>query len=116
MAFLPILLALVSVVIWLYISVKRHNYNYMRHELLATIVILFFLAHPSLVRLMFALFSCTEIEEGEFWLINFMDIECWGDTHTFYALVVGIPSIAIWGIGMPTATLKMLMKEKKNLD
>lgn len=116
MAFLPFILALTSTVFWLYVSCKCKNYSYLKNELLATIIILFFLAHPSLVRLMFALFSCTEIESGELWLINFMDIRCWGDSHTFYALAVGIPAIIVWGIGMPTATLRLLMKDKKNLD
>ena len=58
MTFVPVLLILCAVLVWGSIAFYKSNINYMKDELLATIIILLFLAHPNLVKLEFSVFAC----------------------------------------------------------
>lgn len=69
-----------------------------------------FTAHPDIVERIFAVFSCTEIEDGEFYLNDDLDLECWNDEHTNFAFGVGIPGLILWVIGIPTVALLILTK------
>jgi hypothetical protein len=83
---------------------------------MSTIVVLLFLAHPSLTQSMFAVFSCTELDNRETWLITNLDIRCWDPTHTKYALTVALPFLLVFSIGIPTAVLGYLVRERAYLD
>jgi hypothetical protein len=115
-AMIPFFLCLLSLFFWFVITLfKRSSKNFSRH-VMATIVVLIFLAHPSLTQSMFAVFSCTELDNGEFWLITNLDIRCWDPTHTKYALTVSLPFLIIFSIGIPTAVLGYLIRERALLN
>ena len=66
---------------------------------------------------MFSAFSCMEIEDGKMWLVENLEIQCWEEKHLFYVLAVALPSIVIWGIGVPALCLTLLYtKFKKRLN
>jgi hypothetical protein len=83
---------------------------------MSTIVVLIFLVHPSLTQSMFAVFSCTELDNGETWLVTNCDIKCWDPTHTQYALTVALPFLLVFSIGIPTAVLGYLVRNADRLD
>mmetsp|Transcript_4575 Transcript_4575/g.614 ORF Transcript_4575/g.614 Transcript_4575/m.614 type:complete len:147 (-) Transcript_4575:394-834(-) len=83
--------------------------------MVATIVILLFLAHPNIVKFSFGIFSCEELDSGEWWMVDDLNVKCWDDTHIFFCLAVALPSIVIWGIGIPTVCLFFLYRNKRNL-
>jgi len=77
-----------------------------------SLVILYFLIHPDLVKQFFFALSCREIEPGERWLSKNYDIKCWEGDHLFYVLVVILPSVIVWGMGLPCVFLGMLYKNR----
>jgi hypothetical protein len=115
-AFLPPLLGLVSFGFWGVFYIVKRQRDVFRKEMVATIVILFFLVHPSIVRMNFAVFSCREIDSGEYWLISNLDIRCWDSLHTFYASFVALPCIIVWGLGVPTLIWLYLHRNRRELD
>jgi len=72
----------------------------MKSEFVATITIVFFLIHPSIVKTFFQVFSCRDVH-GEYWLTENLEVTCWEGDHLTYALAVALPSCIIWGIGTP---------------
>ena len=115
MAVLPPIIWTASLVVWTFIAICKGNYTYFKKELITTMIVLFFLVHPNVVRLMFSAFACTEIEGKGHWLMENLEIECWDQKHTFYALGVALPSILVWGVGTPYLVLLFMYKQRKYL-
>ena len=74
-----------------------------------------FLLHPNIVKTTFAVFSCMEIDDGEFWLLDDLDIRCWQGDHTKFAISVALPGVIAWGIGIPTFALVLIYRNRKVL-
>jgi hypothetical protein len=112
----PFFLCFLSISFWtVIVFAKGKTKNFARH-VMATIVVLMFLAHPSLTKTMFGVFSCIEIDKGETWLQSNLDIRCWDETHRRYALTVAMPFLLIFSIGLPTIVLGYLIKEQAYID
>jgi len=65
MAVMPLLLIAVSLLFWTFLAWRKKKWVFLTRECAATIIIIFFLI-PNLVDSMFSLFSCQEIEAGEY--------------------------------------------------
>mmetsp|Transcript_24142 Transcript_24142/g.4036 ORF Transcript_24142/g.4036 Transcript_24142/m.4036 type:complete len:80 (+) Transcript_24142:1680-1919(+) len=76
MALLPFLIVLICTVLWGAVTVITRDTYYMKNQYVTTLVVLMFLAHPDIVERIFAVFSCTEIDNGEFYLNDDLDLEC----------------------------------------
>lgn len=70
------------------------------------------MAHPQIVQATFSMFSCLEIDSGEFWLLEDLEIRCWDGDHTFYTLAVALPGILAWGIGIPAFALILIYRNR----
>jgi len=116
MALMPLLLIAASVLFWAAVAWKKRNWRLMRQECVATIVIIFFLIEPNLVDSLFSLFSCQEIEAGEYWLTVDLSIKCWDHTHTLYMLALGLPGIVVWVFGVPLGCLCVLTRYRRRQD
>lgn len=115
LANIPALLGLLSIIAWTIICMlKRSTKDFARH-VMATIVVLLFLAHPGLTKTFFGVFSCTVIDNDQ-WLISNLDIKCWDETHEKYSLTVALPFLLIFSLGVPTMVLLFLFKERKHID
>ena len=115
MALIPLLLIIVTGVIWGGVAIHKNDSGYLTTHGIATLIILLFLIHPTLIKVMFSVFSCREIEHGEAYLIENLEIHCWQLEHATYAICVGLSSIITWGIGCPAACLIALVKYRKQL-
>ena len=113
---IPIILIGGSLFVWGSVALHKHNAYYLRNHLVATIVILLFLAHPTLVKIMFSVFSCRTIDGDTLFLVDNLEIECWSEEHTFYAIVVALPGIITWGIGIPTFMMYELYRNRTRLN
>jgi hypothetical protein len=80
-----------------------------------TIIVVLFLAHPNIVKTMFSVFSCQEIDSGEWWILEDMNLPCFKDDHPKYVMLIGVPGLILWGIGIPAVTLFALVKYRKKL-
>jgi hypothetical protein len=115
-ALLPIGIIIACTIIWGIISGYKYSTKYLKQELVASIIILLFLAHSSIVKSMFSTFNCMELDPGEYWLLDNLDIRCWNEKHRFFALAVSLPGIIVWVIGVPTISLIMLYRNRKKLS
>jgi hypothetical protein len=115
-AMIPFFLCLLSLCFWFVISMFMKSSKKLARHVMSTIVVLIFLVHPSLTQSMFAVFSCTELDNGETWLVTNCDIKCWDPTHTQYALTVALPFLLVFSIGIPTAVLGYLVRNADRLD
>ncbi|CAG9325837.1 unnamed protein product [Blepharisma stoltei] len=113
---IPILMAILAIIIWIIIKLKQRSLKNFWDDYISTCIILLFLVHPSIIKKMFASFNCTEINSGEYWLEEDLDIRCWDDEHKFYVLVVSLPSILFWGILLPTICLVALIRKRGHLE
>ncbi|CDW84065.1 UNKNOWN [Stylonychia lemnae] len=86
-----------------------------RGKIMSSLVILLFLAHPSLVTNSFYNFNCKEID-GEFRVLDDLEIVCWSSVHNKYSYFVALPSIIVWGLGIPFFALIILINKRKKLE
>ena len=114
-AVLPAALILINFIIWGTVAAIKRNRNVLKREAMTTMVILYFLIHPDLIKTFFLAMSCREIESGEKWLIVNLDVLCWEGDHLFYAVSVIIPSVIVWGCGLPILFLGILYKNRLEL-
>jgi len=116
LSFLPMLMCLFGALFWLPYALITRRWSKLSNELVTTSVVFFFLIHPSLVKFMFAFLDCRELNVGEYWINAYLNIRCWDPVHMRYALAVAIPSICLWGVGLPTLCLVYLIKQRHKLD
>jgi hypothetical protein len=98
LSLVPIVIMLSSFIFWLMVSLLRESYNSLKRELLTTVIVLFLLVYPNIVRTMFSHFGCREVDMIGNFLEKNMNIECWKGTHITYSLSVALPSIIIWAL------------------
>ena len=124
MAFLPFIAWGFAFMVWTIAGFMRDKRIHSRkevllsiykNELVTTMIILFFLVHPNIVKLMFSVFSCREIEGKDYWLIENLDTQCWDEKHTFYAFAVALPCIIVWGLGTPTFIMFVMYRNRRDL-
>jgi hypothetical protein len=113
---IPMLIVAVSLFFWVIVSCCRSTWYYLKYELVNSLVVMFFIAHPSIIKLMFGVFNCKQIDVGEYWLSAYLNIRCWDALHYRYAMAVALPSIILWGILTPTSALILLVRFRKYLD
>jgi len=112
----PLLIVAVSFCFWTLVCCCRSSWYYLKYELVNSLVVMFFMVHPSIIKLMFDFFNCKQIDTGEYWLTSFLNIRCWDTLHYRYAMAVALPSIILWGILTPSTALMLLIRYRKHLD
>ncbi|CDW75586.1 UNKNOWN [Stylonychia lemnae] len=64
---------------------------------------------------MFYDFKCYEIEY-EMRLLNDLEVICWSPQHSFFSFFFALPSIIIWGIGIPAFAYFLMRKVRNQLS
>ena len=64
---------------------------------------------------MFYDFKCLDID-GESRVQNDLEVVCWNKQHTAFSYYVALPSIFVWGLGIPFFAWALLTIEKDKLD
>lgn len=117
---LPIILSIIISLSWgiayLISSIKGSSIDHLFSKIICTLIVTFFFLYPFIIEHAFQAFSCTEIEEGEYWLNYDLSIRCWDDDHLKYALGMGLPIIIIWGVLTPTLSFILLIHHKRSMD
>jgi hypothetical protein len=115
-ALIPVLFSLAATAFWAVHFAVRRDKGVFRKQWVATLVVLFFLIHPNILRSNFSYFSCTEIQSGEFWLNENLDIRCFDHKHNSFALAVVLPVLVIWGLLVPLLVLLYLSRRHRELS
>lgn len=111
---LPVAILIASALTWLclfFCKKVQHAFN----KFVMSFVVLLFLLHPSLLKSMFAVFTCIKVE-GKYWLRSDMEITCWDQAHTQLAFCYALPSICLWCVGLPFSCLIYLTKVRGRLN
>ena len=116
LSIMPVIIAIVSLIVWLGLCFMHETYAYLKREFFTTIIVLFFLVYPNIVKLMFSNFSCQDVDKVGSYLSANITIECWNTEYTWYSVLVAIPSIIVWVFGVPTLILIIMIKRKKYLQ
>ena len=104
-----------SYLYWIFYSFIKETYRWLKREVFTTIIVLFFLVYPTIVKSMFSNFSCIEIDKMKSYLNDNTSIECWDLTHKKFSFIVVIPSILLWVVGVPTILLILMAKNRRRL-
>lgn len=58
------------------------------------------------------MFTCMELDDGNTYLRDDLDLECWTGVHLDYILFVAVPSLIVWCIGIPLGGFLLLWYNK----
>eukprot|EP00347_Sterkiella_histriomuscorum_P008676 403344182 len=109
---LPLVAILIFALFWFMWSKWKGGVNF-KNNLIVSTIILIFLAMPSITSHSFSILNCQDIfNDGDRYMNSDLSIKCWEGDHIYYALLIGIPIIVIWVIGMPLLSLFILIKHK----
>jgi len=114
-AIAPVLVALLAAFAWTCIKIIRRNTSFALCKGEASVIIVFFLLHPTITRNAFSQFDCMTIDSGERWLVSNLTVKCWEGSHTTVALTLALPSLVLWVFGLPALTL-LYLATRKDLD
>lgn len=78
-------------------------------NMFGTFTVAIYMAHTTICIKTISLYSCRELEPGEFWVQEDLDIKCWESTHLYYLQRFAIPSFLISVIIMPLLALGMMI-------
>ncbi|CAG9321392.1 unnamed protein product [Blepharisma stoltei] len=113
----PIILGSLCLIIWIiYYLLKRKSFRAMIGDFTITFIVLLYLIHPHAIGTLFSIYSCKEINSGQFWLNYDLGIKCWTYDHTFYAFLIALPGIIIWGVAAPIFCLTKIIRHRKRLE
>jgi hypothetical protein len=74
-----------------------------------------FIAYPNIMQFMLSLLKCMDID-GEMRLKADLEIVCWSSNHQLFTHFVALPSIIVWGIGLPLLGLIVLANKSKEIE
>jgi hypothetical protein len=115
LAILPVAILVVSVIFWfLYMLIGRTK-TFPVGRMVSSIVVMLFMVHPNIVSYTFLDFKCVDID-GDNRLLADLDVICWSSAHSSMTFFVAIPSIIVWGLGIPFFMFIFLIRSKKSLD
>ena len=112
---LPVLLLLLAVVLWGFVKLVT-KMKAIPHKVVTSMVIIVFVLHPSLTKITFSIFSCSELLPHQYWLITDMSIRCWDLPHLKNILSIALPSVIVWIFGLPLLCLGLLYRTRQRLS
>lgn len=81
----------------------------------SSLVVMLFLIHPNIVLQMFEDLRCVDVD-GESRLHDDLEILCWCKAHTQVTFYIALPSLLVWGLGIPFFGFIALTRARKSLD
>lgn len=112
---MPLGIISVAVLFWGSLALICQKKAYIKQHVINSIVVAFFVAHPSIVSFSFDVFNCRELNAGEYWLNSALNIRCWDKLHTRYSLSVALPCLVVWGTFAPLLALLALISRRNSL-
>ena len=115
MATVPILLALISLIVWAIILKRKNQMEKLHTRFISTYIILLFLTHPSVTQIMIDAFNCQDYD-GDVRMKKDLMIICNKGMHYKISMFLALPLIILWGLGIPASAYVLLRREKDRLD
>ncbi|CDW83118.1 UNKNOWN [Stylonychia lemnae] len=115
LSLLPLLIVIICSLVWRLIYLNEKRSEIVFSKIVSSIVILLFLVHPNIVKYVFDVFNCVDID-GESRLKNDLALICYSNKHQFWAFGLGLPVLIVWGLGIPLFAFILIETEKKSLE
>lgn len=109
-----ILFTLIWTAVWLIRAMFKLSFS-IRERYASSLYVSFTYLHCFIVRVALAGCHCITIAPGESWLRAELAVRCWDERHLSYMLVVSLPTLLLWGLGVPAALLLLQIKQKRTL-
>ena len=77
-------------------------------------LIFLFLVQPTFVEMSFQSMTCVEIE-GQFFLKSALNYECWDHTHARIFVLLVLPHLLFWMLGLPIIFFRIYKTKRKNV-
>lgn len=113
-AFLPVAMLLFPGLYWL-LYVRKQSLSVLRDKYITSITILLFAMYPLVTRTSFSAFNCMQIQPSEWWLRENLGLRCWDAVHSRIAFGAALPSILLWGLGIPIGAALLLKRKRRKL-
>ncbi len=83
----------------------------------ASMVVGLFLVHPNIMEQTFTIMSCTVIGilPDDQYLTSSLDLQCWTGIHQRIFMVLAVPMLIVWVLGLPGAALWFMRKNYERL-
>ena len=110
---LPIVIVLFCAAFW---GVRSHCRwpARIRDRLVLSIVVLIYLAYPTLVKQSMAALACERVGDA-LWLAADLQEPCFVGTHLAVVLLVSAPQILLYTVGLPLAATVLLYRRRDRL-
>jgi hypothetical protein len=86
-----------------------------KDKFVVTVCALLYLFYPTLCLFAFSLFTCINVA-GKNYLLADLSEECYAERHTAYVLAIGLPQLLLFVVGLPTAGLFFMIRNRERLD
>ena len=107
----PLIACTLAVLFWLVRSRQRNlPLKHVRANMIVTVMVLLFMALPSLNQVTFQLFACRKLAPEVVRVSGDLELPCFGSTHLMYALLLGVPAVCIYVVGIPAAAVLILRR------
>lgn len=116
MAMLPFVSILICLLFWMIFSIcTKKSFQYFYNKTISCMIIALFFFYANYIQTMLSAFQCDNIN-GESRLHAFLEVTCYEGPHTFWALWISLPSILVWGVGIPMFAFILLKRNQDKID
>ena len=114
--FLLPMIVVVCIFVWtcLYICCHKKFKNHTKDYTILSIVLLVFLCYPTIIKSTFSMLRCPWVN-NQMYLMADMQEKCFEGAHLKYLLMLSIPQIILYIIGLPIVGTLHLMRNKDKL-
>ena len=113
---LPILATVIFSFIFLTVKwIKKQSYATLIRNITVSSICVLYSLHPTITRMVSSLFFCMELDKGQQWLREDLEILCWDGQHLHWSIAIGLPSILVWIVGVPIIGFIYLFRNRLDL-
>ena len=112
-AFLPLIILLLCAAFWGLVSRCKWQVQ-IKDRLVLSVVVLLYLAYPTLVKQSMAAFQCERVGDA-LWLAADLQEPCFVGAHLTMVLLVSLPQILLYTVGLPLAATILLYHRRERL-
>jgi len=110
---IPIVVVL-CVIVWSILGCVCKKMKHHKDYMVLSIVMLLFLLYPKLVKLTLSMLRCPKIGDRSFLMVS-LEEPCFEGKHLQYTMMLTIPQIFLYVIGLPVTATIHLLRNKDNL-
>ena len=112
-ATLPLIILLLCAAFWGLVSRCKWQVQ-IKDRLVLSVVVLLYLAYPTLVKQSMAAFQCERVGDA-LWLAADLQEPCFVGAHLTVVLLVSLPQILLYTVGLPLAATVLLYHRRERL-